>query len=96
MRLTDGLTGATGRAARTQAQAAGKAGKRRLWGRGRCRCRTRGRNSSGTARGTYWLTAERKKGTLTKVKEGTVAVRDFTQNRRVLVHAGERYLAPAH
>jgi hypothetical protein len=96
MRLTDGLTGATGRAARTQAQAAGKAGKRRLWGRGRCRCRTRGRNSSGTARGTYWLTAERKKGTLTKVKEGTVAVRDFTQNRRVLVHAGERYFAPAH
>lgn len=95
MRLTANLTGASGRAARTQAQAAGKAGKR-LWGRGRCRCRTRGRNSSGTARGTYWLTAERKRGTVTKVKEGTVAVRDFTQNRRVLVHAGERYLAPAH
>jgi hypothetical protein len=95
MRLTDNLVGGNARSARTQAQAAGKAGKR-LWGRGRCRCRTRGRNSSGTARGTFWLTAERKRGTYTKVKEGVVAVRDFTQNRRVLVHAGEDYLAPKH
>jgi hypothetical protein len=93
MRLTDDLVGGNARSARTQAQAAGRAGKR-LWGRGRCRCRTRGRNSSGTARGTFWLTAERKRGTYTKVKEGVVAVRDFTQNRRVLVHAGEDYLAP--
>jgi hypothetical protein len=91
MRLTDALGGANRRG---RAQTAAKAGKRRLWGRGRCRCRTRGRNSSGTARGTYWLTAERKAGTYTKVKEGKVRVRDFTRNRRVLVKAGDSYLAP--
>jgi hypothetical protein len=96
MRLNDNLAGASGRSAGTQAQAAGRAGKRRLWGRGRCRCRTRGRNSSGTARGTFWLTAERKRGTFTKVKEGTVVVRDFTRNKKVAVKAGEHYLAPNH
>ena len=91
MRLTQQVAGAgtSGRA-----QAAGKRGKR-LWGRGRCRCRHRGRNSSGTARGTWWLTAERRRGTFTKVKEGTVIVRDFTRNRKVKVTAGESYLAPS-
>jgi hypothetical protein len=92
MRLTGGFGNASGAG---QAQAAGKRGKR-LWGRGRCRCRHRGRNSSGTARGTWWLTAERKRGTFTKVKKGTVVVRDFTRNRKVKVKAGERYLAPSH
>jgi hypothetical protein len=91
MRLTGQLAGA---ASSGRAQTAGKRGKR-LWGRGRCRCRHRGRNSSGTARGTWWLTAERKRGTFTKVKEGTVVVRDFTRNRKVKVKAGESYLAPS-
>jgi hypothetical protein len=90
MRLKSAFASASGAG---QAQAAGKRGKR-LWGRGRCRCRHRGRNSSGTARGTWWLTAERKRGTFTKVKEGTVVVRDFTRNRKVKVKAGESYLAP--
>ena len=89
MRLTGALPGPSTNAG---AQAAGSKGKR-LWGRGRCRCRTRGRNSSGTARGTWWLTAERKRGTFTKVKEGTVVVRDFTRNRKVRVEKGESYLA---
>jgi hypothetical protein len=92
MRLTEKLAGA---GSSGRAQAAGSKGKK-LWGRGRCRCRTRGRNSSGTARGTWWLTAERKRGTFTKVKEGTVVVRDFTRNRKVKVKAGERYLARSH
>jgi hypothetical protein len=91
MRLTGAFAGASGAG---QAKAAGKRGKR-LWGRGRCRCRHRGRNSSGTARGTWWLTAERKRGTFTKVKEGTVVVRDFTRNRKVKVTKGESYLAPS-
>lgn len=67
--------------------------KRRLWGRGRCRCRHRGRHSSGTARGTWWVTVETPKGTVTRVKEGVVAVRDFSKRKRVLVRAGQRYLA---
>ncbi|HSI81459.1 MAG TPA: hypothetical protein VK919_12505 [Solirubrobacterales bacterium] len=67
--------------------------KRRLWGRGRCRCRHRGRHSSGTARGTWWVTVETPRGTVTRVKEGVVAVRDFSTRKRILVEAGERYLA---
>jgi hypothetical protein len=67
--------------------------KRRLWGRGKCRCRHRGKNSSGTSRGTWWLTAERRNGTLTKVKKGKVEVRDFKRRKKVLVKAGEKYLA---
>ena len=67
--------------------------KRRLWGRGRCRCRHRGRNSSGTARGTWWVTVETPKGTVTRVKKGVVAVRDLNRRKRILVRAGERYLA---
>jgi DNA-binding beta-propeller fold protein YncE len=68
---------------------------RRLWGNATGRFRTRGRHSSGAVRGTRWLTVDRCDGTLTVVREGTVAVRDFTRDRTVLVDAGERYLARA-
>jgi hypothetical protein len=68
---------------------------RKLWGNSGGRFRTRGRHSSGAVRGTRWLTVDRCDGTLTIVREGTVAVRDFTLDRTVLVDAGERYLARA-
>jgi hypothetical protein len=68
---------------------------RRLWGNADGRFRTRGRHSAGAVRGTRWLTVDRCDGTLTLVREGTVAVRDFTRDRTVLVDAGERYLARA-
>ena len=68
---------------------------RKLWGNANGRFRTRGRHSSGAVRGTRWLTVDRCDGTLTIVREGTVAVRDFTLDRTVLVDAGERYLAQA-
>jgi len=78
---------------RAGAETAGRRKRHRLWGRGKCRCRHRGRNSSGTSRGTWWLTAERPEGTLTKVKKGKVVVRDFKRRKKVLVKAGEKYLA---
>jgi DNA-binding beta-propeller fold protein YncE len=84
-RLTSCPTGTASAAAST----------RRLWGNARGRFRTRGRHSSGAVRGTRWLTLDRCDGTLTIVREGTVAVRDFTLDRTVLVEAGERYLAEA-
>ena len=68
-------------------------GTRRQWGRGRCRCRTEGRNSSGTVRGTNWLTIDRQRKTITKVKRGKVRVRDFVADRTVIVRAGESYTA---
>lgn len=78
-----------------EGSAAAAARSRRLWGNANGRFRTRGRHSSGAVRGTRWLTVDRCDGTLTIVREGTVAVRDFTLDRTVLVDAGERYLARA-
>jgi DNA-binding beta-propeller fold protein YncE len=66
---------------------------RRLWGSAKGRFRTRGRHSAGAVRGTRWLTVDRCDGTLTIVREGTVAVRDFGLRRTVVLEAGERYLA---
>ena len=67
---------------------------RRLWGRDQGgRFRTHGRNSHATVRGTRWLVADRCHGTLTRVTEGSVVVRDTVRNKRVVLDAGERYVA---
>ena len=93
--LTDlKLEGNLGSCARRAANGARRK-TRRLWGRGTGQFRTTGHNGSATVRGTYWLVEDRCDGTLTKVKEGIVAVRDFTRRRTVLLHAGQQYLAPA-
>jgi hypothetical protein len=71
---------------------------RHLWGREggrRGKYRTRGRWSSGTVRGTTWLTRDTCAGTLTRVTKGRVIVRDFVRKRTVVVRAGHRYLARA-
>ena len=47
----------------------------------------------GTARGTAWITRDRCDGTVTRVLEGAVAVRDRKRHKTVLVRAGHRYLA---
>jgi len=57
--------------------------------------RSRGNQSAGTARGTVWITADRCDGTLTTVKRGKVAVRDFRRKKTIVVRAGKRYLARA-
>jgi len=66
-----------------------------LWGNGKGNFRTRGRNSTATVRGTIWLTQERCDGTLTKVQQGTVTVRDLRAGRNITVRAGHSYLARA-
>ena len=68
---------------------------RRLRSSARGRFRTGGRNSSATVRGTIWEVIDRCDGTLTKVRRGKVAVRDFRLRRTVLVRAGKSYLAGA-
>ena len=68
---------------------------RRLWGRGRGRSRTRGSYSSGSVRGTHWLTEDRCNGTLTRVLVGIVEVQDFVRHETILVGAGESYFARA-
>jgi hypothetical protein len=66
-----------------------------LWGNGKGKFRTDGTYSSATVRGTIWLVQDRCEGTLTKVRRGTVAVRDFKRKQTVAVKAGHSYLARA-
>ncbi len=89
------LVGAFAPTASARQPAARRRGRRRLWGKGSCRCGTKGSRGSGSVRGTWWLTAEKPKGTLFKVREGVVVVRDKRSGKRVTLRAGEKYLAGA-
>jgi hypothetical protein len=67
---------------------------RRLWARDRGgRFRTYGNNSVATARGTAWTTEDRCDGTVIRVREGAVAVKDRRTGRTVIVRAGRAHLA---
>jgi hypothetical protein len=79
----------SGRASASQARKR----TRKLWGEGRGRFRTTGRFSSATVRGTRWLVTDRCDGTLTRVTQGSVTVRDFVRRKNVVVRAGRQYLA---
>jgi hypothetical protein len=68
---------------------------RRLRSSATGRFRTRGRNSAATVRGTIWETIDRCDGTLTRVRRGSVSVRDFRRRKTVVVRAGKSYLARA-
>jgi hypothetical protein len=75
------------------ASARGKRG-RLVWGSGKGRHRSTGRNSTASVRGTTWLVWDRCDGsTLTRVKSGRVAVRDFVTKRTVPLKAGQSYVA---
>jgi hypothetical protein len=65
--------------------AAAKKKKRRLWGNGKGRFRTKGRHSAATVVGTIWFVEDRCNGTLTRVKRGTVRVRDFKRRKTVVI-----------
>jgi hypothetical protein len=89
--------GAGERTARRSAVASRSRRVRRLWGHDRGgRFRTHGRHSQATVRGTRWVTVDRCDGTLTRVTEGSVVVRDFARRRSVVVRAGHSYLAKRH
>ncbi|MGH2836958.1 MAG: hypothetical protein ACRDJY_01260 [Thermoleophilaceae bacterium] len=66
---------------------------RRLRANARGRYRTRGRHSAATVRGTTWTVADRCDGTLTSVKRGEVAVRDFRLKKTIVLTVGKSYLA---
>ena len=68
---------------------------RRLRAKADGRFRSRGRNSAATVRGTRWVMEDRCDGTLTSVKRGKVAVRDFRLKKTIVVTAGKSYLAAA-
>jgi hypothetical protein len=97
VRLKGGNFGRCRRARRAGADAAQVSRRviRRVRGNTRGRFSTRGRHSAATARGTVWQVIDRCDGTLTKVRRGRVAVRDFRRKRTVIVRAGRSYLARA-
>ena len=66
---------------------------RRLRANAKGRYRTRGRHSAATVRGTTWTVTDRCDGTLTSVKRGEVAVRDFRLKKTIVLTAGKSYLA---
>jgi Calx-beta domain len=68
---------------------------RRLWGKGTGRFRTRGRYSSGTVRGTNWVTTDYCDGTDTRVVSGIVRVYDLVLRKGLLLKAGQSYFAKA-
>jgi hypothetical protein len=97
LRLDGGNFRLCGRGAATALTIDAKSKKpvRRLWGSGKGRFATRGRYSSATLRGTKWLTQDQCNGTLTRVLQGVVQVRDFRLRKTVNVRAGRSYLAKA-
>jgi hypothetical protein len=66
---------------------------RHLWGSGAGRFRTVGRYSAASVRGTTWLTDDKCNGTLTRVTQGAVAVRDFVKRKTIVVRAPKSYFA---
>jgi hypothetical protein len=81
--------------ARAAATSRKKRKRRALWGRDNGGSfRTRGGNSVATVRGTAWYVEDLCNGTLTRVSQGSVTVRDLVRHRTVVVRAGHSYLAP--
>jgi hypothetical protein len=78
-----------------KAVAARRSRSRSLFSSVKGRFRTRGRNSTATVRGTRYLVKDTCKGTLTKVLDGSVTVRDLTLRETRTVKAGHSYLAHA-
>lgn len=94
LRLFGGSFKGCPRAARASA-AAKKKSIRQLWGKGTGSFRTIGRFSAASVRGTTWLTDDQCTGTLTRVTQGAVTVRDLVRRTSVVVKAGQRYFARA-
>jgi hypothetical protein len=68
---------------------------RHLWGTAKGSFRTRGRYASAAVRGTQFEVDDRCDGTLVTVKSGSVVVIDLTTNKRLVLNAGQSYLARA-
>jgi hypothetical protein len=90
--LTEKLAPCSRRASAAQSK---KPKSRRLWGDGKGKFRTKGRYAAATVRGTRWLTQDSCAGTLIRVTQGSVSVRDFRARKTVVVRKGKRYLARA-
>ena len=78
-----------------RASAAQKTKVRELWGSGKGLFRTSGKYSAAMIRGTKWSVTDYCDGTLTKVTQGSVTVRDIGLKHNVVVKAPKSYFAKA-
>jgi hypothetical protein len=90
LKLVEQLAPCPKRKARTAAK---KPKSRKLWGKGKGAFRTTGNYSAATVRGTEWLVQDTCAGTLTRVTEGVVSVRDKVKKRTFLLRAPRSYTA---
>jgi len=95
IRVKQTPSGCSGRTAARVARAAKAAAPGgTLWAKDKHgRYRTHGRNSVATVRGTEWTTTETCSGTVTRVIQGAVAVKNLRTGRTVVVRAGHSYRA---
>jgi Ca2+-binding RTX toxin-like protein len=95
--LTGGNFGQCPSAARRASASAGAKKKsiRHLWGNAKGNFRAKGRYASAGVRGTEFEVDDRCDGTLVTVKTGSVVVIDLVTDRRLVLDAGESYLARA-
>jgi hypothetical protein len=91
--LTEQLAPCPKRKAKRASAAAKKPKTRRLWGDGKGKFRTKGRYAAATVRGTKWLVQDSCAGTLTRVTQGSVTVRDLVRKKNVIVKKGKSYTA---
>jgi hypothetical protein len=91
LKLTEALNCPRGRASAAQR----KPKKRKLWGKGTGKFRTTGSYSAATIRGTEWLVQDTCTTTLTRVRQGVVAVRDKVKKRTIVLRAPRSYTARA-
>jgi hypothetical protein len=94
MALSGGSFASCGKAKRA-ASAAKSTVVRKLWGAGKGKFRTKGKYAAASIRGTTWLTQDQCNGTLVKVTQGSVTVRDLVKKKNVTVTKGHSYLAKA-
>ncbi len=91
LKLVEALATCPRRSARATQR---KPKSRKLWGKGSGKFRTTGNYSAATVRGTEWLVQDSCSGTLTRVTQGVVAVRDNVKKKTVLVRGPRgRYTA---
>ena len=90
LKLVEQLATCPKRAARAAQR---KPKSRKLWGKGKGAFRTTGNYSAATIRGTEWLVQDTCAGTLTRVKEGVVSVRDTVKKKTFLLRAPRSYTA---
>ena len=96
LRLLGGDFSRCGPGAGASAERGRRRGVRRINARTRRgRFRTRGRYSASTVRGTIWGVIDRCDGSVNWVRRGSVVVRDLRRDVRVVLQAGDSYLAGA-